>query len=487
MGPVFEGASALPLHDACVLLASWLAFFAFARAFFTWWLFRDYEVKAASTQLLFSLSVTFSFSIFEMVLFELLDVMHVASRQWVWRVDLLAMTYLIVLVLPLTLFYTAAREYGFARRHAALTACALFAAYLYGFWRLGAALEDDLPKTSVEALFSMRNLVSRVSLLGVIFMAILSGFGAVNCPYEYLSFFWRRIAEDDIQFLEKRLRHNMDMLLAKKKRLAFETRAAQRPSSSSAPSSGAFSTASWLSKAMGLLQRSAAPSEASYRRSLQVEIASLEELGRELFLEIHDMRDVQDRSLRARTLRGRVFNFFGYVLSVFCVYKMLMSTVNVVFRRNREKDPITDAIEKILYIWPSIALWINIRFLSEMASLGLVGVLVFTQTRGFLLTLLKMFRAWSSIVSSNSVGLWLAHLTGMYFVSSFVLMRMNLSPTHRQRIDEVLGDIQFQVFHRYFDMMFVVSALCSVAALALLKFSKASRVTNDYGAHDKFP
>lgn len=66
-----------------------------------------------------------------------------------------------------------------------------------------------------------------------------------------------------------------------------------------------------------------------------------------------------------------------------------------------------------------------------MASLVLVGILVFTQTRGFLLTLLKIFRAWSSIVSSNSVVLWLAHLMGMYFVSSFVLMRMNLSPKHR--------------------------------------------------------
>lgn len=74
-----------------------------------------------------------------------------------------------------------------------------------------------------------------------------------------------------------------------------------------------------------------------------------------------------------------------------------------------------------------------------MASLVLVGILVFTQTRGFLLTLLKIFRAWSSIVSSNSVVLWLAHLMGMYFVSSFVLMRMNLSPMHRYGRDHDLG------------------------------------------------
>lgn len=112
------------------------------------------------------------------------------------------------------------------------------------------------------ALFSIRNFVSRVSLLGVIFMAVLSGFGAVNCPYEYLSVFWRRIAEEDIEFIEKRLRHNIDMLLAKKKRLSFETRAAvhRRSSAHNSNSSNGdlFSGASARSlfaKAVGLFNR----------------------------------------------------------------------------------------------------------------------------------------------------------------------------------------------------------------------------------------
>ncbi|DAZ98673.1 TPA: hypothetical protein N0F65_008799 [Lagenidium giganteum] len=485
---VWEGFWVLPWWDSCVLFSSWIAFFVFARIFFTWWLFQDYEVKAWSTQALFCVSFMFSFSIFEIVLFELTNVMQVASRQFVWRVDLIAMTYLIVLVLPFALFYNGAREYGFKRQHAVLSAGVCLAVYLYCFWKLGNVLHGSEPMqtsvTEAQALFSIRNFVSRVSLLGVVFMAILSGFGAVNCPYEYMAFFWRRVAEEDIAFIEKRLRHNLDILIAKKKRLVFEQIAmSRRRAGSGGTRQGSFG--SMVSKALSLFRSSA--TEETYIKSLETEIETLESLGKELFLEVHDMRDVQERSRRSRTLRGQVFNFLGYIMSGFCVYKMFMSTINVVFRRNREKDPITDAIEKLLYVWPSLAEMINLRFISEFASLAFVGILVFSQTRGFLLTLVKIFRAWSSTVSSNSVVLWLAHLMGMYFVSSFVLMRMNLNATHRQRIDEVLGDIEFNVYHRYFDITFVLSALCSIGILGLLKFSKASRTQNDYSAHDKFP
>ncbi|KAF1791952.1 Abscisic acid G-protein coupled receptor-like domain [Phytophthora cactorum] len=446
---------ALPTSDAALALGSWLVFFLFARFFFS----------CAATPLLFAASLTFSLSIFQMVLFEVTDVMHVSSRQWVWRVDLIAMTYLVVLVLPLSLFYALAREYGVERRQAAITACALLLFYLYGFWRLGGVLEPDLPRQSVEGA-SIGGALSEIEA-GVIVVLVLlftALFSIRNFVSRYMTFFWRRVAEEDIEFLEKDC----------KKRLTLELRASARRQDEAF--AGGNKQRSFFSRAFSLF--SAKQDDTTYIKGLEAEILTLESLGRELFLEIAASEDVT----------GRVFNFFGYVMSAFCVYKMVMSTVNVVFRRNRDKDPITDAVEKLLYIWPSLAEQLNIRFVSEVASLGFVGILVFTQTRGFLVTLLKFFRTYSSTVSSNSVVLWLAHLMGMYFVSSFVLMRMNLSPLHRQRIDEVLGEIEFNVFHRYFDMMFVVSASCSIGVLALTKFSKASRTANnDYGAHDKFP
>jgi hypothetical protein len=140
----------LSASDAALALGSWLGFFVFARFFFSWWLFRDYAVRSAATPLLFAATLTFSLSIFQMVLFEVTDVMHVRSRQWVWRADLIAMTYLVVLVLPLSLFYALAREHGVGRRRAVGTAGTMLLVYIYGFWRLGAVMQQDLPDQSVD-------------------------------------------------------------------------------------------------------------------------------------------------------------------------------------------------------------------------------------------------------------------------------------------------------------------------------------------------
>ena len=61
--------------------------------------------------------------------------------------------------------------------------------------------------------------MSRVGVLGVTIMAILSGFGAVNSPYATLSFFLRQVKDADIQAAEKKYLQTLDMIMGKKKRI----------------------------------------------------------------------------------------------------------------------------------------------------------------------------------------------------------------------------------------------------------------------------
>uniref|UniRef100_A0ABM0M8F4 Acid trehalase-like protein 1-like n=1 Tax=Saccoglossus kowalevskii TaxID=10224 RepID=A0ABM0M8F4_SACKO len=73
-------------------------------------------------------------------------------------------------------------------------------------------------KTMLEpGILSIEQGISRVGVIGVTLMALLSGFGAVNCPYTYMSYFMRHVSDGDIQAHERKFMQIMDMILTKKK------------------------------------------------------------------------------------------------------------------------------------------------------------------------------------------------------------------------------------------------------------------------------
>ncbi len=75
------------------------------------------------------------------------------------------------------------------------------------------------------------------------------------------------------------------------------------------------------------------------------DILALEELSRQLFMEIHDMQNMRERIEWSKTCQGKYFNFLGYFFSLYCTWKIFISTVNIVFDRVGRVDPITKSME----------------------------------------------------------------------------------------------------------------------------------------------
>ena len=57
---------------------------------------------------------------------------------------------------------------------------------------------------------------------------------------------------------------------------------------------------------------------------LRLEISGLEELSRQLFLEAHDMKNMQERQRWSHTLQGRYFNVMGHFFSLYCLWKIFI-------------------------------------------------------------------------------------------------------------------------------------------------------------------
>uniref|UniRef100_A0A069DUJ1 Putative g-protein coupled receptor n=1 Tax=Panstrongylus megistus TaxID=65343 RepID=A0A069DUJ1_9HEMI len=439
------------VEDSLIILVSQVIFFTGGWVFFVKKLFRDYEVHHRMVQLIFASTFSLSCTMFELIIFEIVGILNSSSRYLHWIVGLYLILFMLIVAIPFYIGYYIINNIRFVKSKLIIPlSTAVWFIYIYLFWKIG----DPFPLLSPkQGILAIEQAISRVGVIGVTVMALLSGFGAVNYPYTSMAYFMRQVTPADVMTIEKRLMQTMDMILAKKKRIALSKRGSKAGFSLGSPHN------LW-----GILRTAGKGGDSDNVWQLKQETSALEELSRQLFLEAHDARDMQARIEWAKTWRGKYFNCLGYFFSLYCVWKIFISTVNIIFDRVGKKDPVTKGMEIVVH-W--LGMNIDVAFWSQHISFFLVGCIVITSIRGLLLTLTKFFYAISSSKSSNIIVLILAQIMGMHFVSSVLLMRMNMPPEYRMIITQVLGDLQFNFYHRWFDVIFLVSALSSIAFLYL--------------------
>ncbi|XP_068946274.1 Golgi pH regulator A isoform X3 [Petaurus breviceps papuanus] len=421
------------------------------------------QVRQYVVQVIFSVTFAFSCTMFELIIFEILGVLNSSSRYFHWKLNLCVILLILVFLVPFYIGYFIVSNIRLLHRQRLLFSCGLWLTFMYFFWKLGdpfpilSPKHGYIPNNGIESkgILSIEQLISRVGVIGVTLMALLSGFGAVNCPYTYMSYFLRNVTDTDILALERRLLQTMDMIISKKKRIAMARRNLFQKGEVNNKPSGFW----------GMIKSVTTSAPGSENLTLiQQEVDALEELSRQLFLETVDLYATKERIEYSKTFKGKYFNFLGYFFSIYCVWKIFMATINIVFDRVGKTDPVTRGIEITVNY---LGIQFDVKFWSQHISFILVGIIIVTSIRGLLITLTKFFYAISSSKSSNVIVLLLAQIMGMYFVSSVLLIRMSMPLEYRTIITEVLGELQFNFYHRWFDVIFLVSALSSILFLYL--------------------
>ncbi|KAF0517988.1 Golgi pH regulator [Gigaspora margarita] len=454
------------LYDGLIQFGSQLLFFAFGWIFLVKKLFKDYESStdrrdAQVVQAIFSLTFSTSCALFELIIFEIVEIMHKDSRWFCWKMTLYILLFLVIILMPfyqLYLIITKIQE-SLRLRYSIVIVILCWATYFYIFWRVGdffpiektasAAEKNDhltnftdstkIPQGDVFIQFGM----SRVGVIGVTLMAILSGFGAVNSPYATLFFFLRQVTDADIQAAEKKYLQTLDIIISKKRRILI-SQARQR----SAVEQQGSRVGGFMRKMINTMTNHMGIGGENIGM-LRQEVAGLENLSRQLYMDIDDLYQERDRLQYSKTWQGKYFNFMG------------------------KTDPITYGLALAIKY---IKIDLNVDFWSQQLSFFFVGLMIIFSIRGLLIQLLKFFRAVSNSVSRNDIVLLLAQIMGMYFLSAFLMMRMSLPVIYRNTISSLLGSIEFNFYHRWFDVIFLVSGLASVVLLYFVHQANNSNV-----------
>ncbi|GAA5878165.1 hypothetical protein JCM3774_004316 [Rhodotorula dairenensis] len=407
---------------------------------------------------LFCLAFSESSMLFTLLLFG--DAFSEHARHQNWSFSLLTLLALIVFLIPfgLCLLLTQRSRSGVVRTLA--FTLVPFGTYLFFFYEVGSIVADKLVTEGSHSLGVVNSLLSRICVPGVVLIATLSGGGAVNTAWE--AYEWRSVSSAEavtdahISQAERahaRTRHDLQQRI----------RALELAKGSAAREADASASQSLLSR-----WTSSTPA-ATQVKNLELEVGALEKMERQMADDVARLRRRKTARDLGRSWKGRAWLMVGWLFSLYCVWRVFISCVNLIFGYSRKShqrldgaDPATapaQGTDLLTSLLTRLAVLLNIELdiatWSRMIGLALIGGILVANMRNVLGSVSRVFKATSMGISASFMLLFLAQLMAIYFLTSLISLPSSPSATTTSLLD-TLPD--FNVFSRLFDSAFLLAA-----------------------------
>lgn len=306
--------------------------------------------------------------------------------------------------------------------------------WLVAFWWTGEQLlgnTSSASETKPQSQSLSEACLSRVGILGISLMGLLSGFASVSAAWQNIFAKHQSVTEADIARKATGLEATNDMLAAKQSRL----RALERKLSDITQDKTFFQ------KAMGSIRGNADHTEL---KSLEIEIKGLETMASSLSASHTMLQTRLQQQNRSKTLTGRSYLVSSYAFALFCLYRVFTALYSTLRRSARSShssstsssglsqdqpptastssDPITTLLALVATHYdPHLDRDLYTRQLSFLLS----GLILLASFNSVMQTFSLIARFLPSVLRAvnQNLPLLVAQVCGMYTISAALMLR----------------------------------------------------------------
>jgi hypothetical protein len=343
--------------------------------------------------------------------------------------------------------------------------CAGIASWLAMFWWLGQVPGSPATSAIASAKSAAQSAapilgatLSRVGVIGIFLMALLSGFASVSSPF---STFRRQrdVRETDIARKQAGLDAAHEMLSAKRSRL----RALQRKGSDAPPER-------MINKVLGSIRGGGTAQE---MKVLQLEISGLETMAQTLDANLSILKTRFAAQERAKTPLGRALVLPNYVFAAYCVYRIVATLITTIRRYSMPTaafstaDPINRVLGLVARHWDPT---LDTAFYARQISFLLSGVMLLLSASAVWQTLHLISRFTPKVMAQAHANLPLivAQIGGIYVISSALLLRSSLPSEVGRSVAGALGEgLEVAFVERWFEGWFLVGGALTAVGIWL--------------------